>query len=359
MKTVSSSPHVHSSADSHKIMYVVVAALLPAALWGVFVFGLHALLVLLVSIASAVLVEFLLGTVSKEMTIQDGSALLTGLLVGMNMPPSVPLYVPVIASAFAIAVVKWTFGGLGCNWMNPALAGRVFVFFSFTTQMSATFRLPSTLIKSALSSTTPIDALSSATPLSVMKTAISEGAAGTASSLLEGAKMSSTAFARGLCPNNPYMVDAFLGNVSGCIGEVSALLLIVGGIFLIAKKVITWHIPVVYLGSFAILNWVFGGIPGGQGLFAGGILLPLFTGGLMLGAFFMATDFVTSPLTIKGQIIYAVGCGFFTFLIRNFGSLPEGTSLAIILMNILTPTIDRYCIPKKFGYVKPVKEGAN
>ena len=350
MRVVSSSPHVHAAMDIRKSMIYVVIALLPSALWGVWAFGLRALLVLAVSIVSAILAEFLLGFVSKERTINDCSALVTGLLVGMNMSPSIPLYIPILASFFAIVVVKWTFGGLGCNWMNPALAGRVFVFFSFTSAMS-TFSSPRALA---------VDTFSMATPLSSAKTAISSGVQHlNYEGLLSQAGMSSSSFATTisrLTGISPYTVDAFVGNIPGCIGEVSALLLIVGGLFLIFTKVITWHIPLVYLSSFALLSWIFGGVSAGNGLFHGEILMPLFTGGLMLGAFFMATDWVTTPNTIKGQVIFALGCGFFTFLIRYFGSLPEGVSLAIILMNILTPTIDRFVKPKKFGYVKVKKE---
>ncbi len=344
MKTVRTSPHIHGPLRTDKAMLFVVIALLPSALWGIWAFGLRALLVLCVSVAAAVLAEYLLGLVSKEFTLRDYSAVVTGLLVGMNMPPAVPLYIPVIASAFAIAVVKWTFGGLGCNWMNPALAGRVFVFFSFTSQMSS-FTLPRWMM---------IDTVSSATPLSQMKAAVSAGAAGNSTELLTGT-IPSTDFALSVADKlgiSPYAVDAALGNVGGCIGEVSALLLLAGGIFLIATKIITWRIPVIYIGSFAVLSWVFGGIPYGLGAFHGEILLPVFSGGLMLGAFFMATDWVTTPTTPKGEVIFALGCGFFTFLIRYFGSLPEGVSLAIIMMNIITPTIDRFVRVKPFGYVR-------
>ena len=340
MNTVRTSPHIHGPLRTDKAMLLVIAALAPSALWGVWAFGLRALLVLAVSIAASLLTEYLLGLVSKEFTLRDYSAAVTGLLVGMNMPPEIPLYIPVIASAFAIAVVKWTFGGLGCNWMNPALAGRVFVFFSFTSQMSS-FTLPRWL---------QLDAVSSATPLSAMKTAVTAGAAGRSTDLLAGT-IPNTDFAVAVADKlgiSPYAVDAFFGNVGGCIGEVSSLLLLAGGIFLIATHIITWRIPVIYIGSFAILSWVFGGIPYGLGAFSGEILVPVFSGGLMLGAFFMATDWVTTPTTPKGEIIFAAGCGFFTFLIRYFGSLPVGVSLAIILMNIITPTIDRFVKVKPF-----------
>ena len=189
-----------------------------------------------------------------------------------------------------------------------------------------------------------------------MKTAMSGGAAGRSTDLLT---LPVTDFAQNIADKlgiSPYAVDAFFGNVGGCIGEVSALLLILGGIFLLCMKIITWRIPVIYIGSFALLSWMFGGVPYGLGVFHGEILLPVFSGGLMLGAFFMATDWVTTPTTPKGEIIFAIGCGFFTFLIRYFGSLPEGVSLAIILMNIVTPTIERFVKTKHFGYVKPEKK---
>jgi len=360
---VSSSPHIHSKNRTDKAMLYVILALLPATFWGVYVFGLHALLVVLVSIGASVLSEYLLGLVSKEFTLPDLSAIVTGLLVGMNMPPEINILIPMLASFFAIAVAKWTFGGLGANWMNPALAGRVFVFFSFTSQMSS-FSLPRTLLKSASSlsasgmtnSIVP-DVFSGATPLSVLKTGLSMGAGSDQFSMLSGRPITDFALKIGSCLNiDPYAVDAFFGNCAGCIGEVSALLLILGGIFLLIMKVINWRIPVFYIGSFSILVWVFGGIPYGNGLFSGEILLPVFSGGLMLGAFFMATDWVTTPTTPKGEIVFALGCGFFTFLFRYFGSLPEGVSLAILLMNIVTPTIDRYIKTRKFGYVKPIKE---
>ena len=214
-------------------------------------------------------------------------------------------------------------------------------------------------VSTFISEYSAVDTVSGATMLSAAKTALVGGASGSIDSRLSGANVPVTPMAASLSEKtglSPYTIDAFFGNQAGCIGEVSALLLIVGGIFLISAGIITWHIPVVYIGSFALLAWIFGGIPADMGLFHGEILTPLFTGGLMLGAFFMATDWVTTPTTIKGQVIFAAGCGFLTFLFRYFGSLPEGTSLAIILMNIVTPTIDRYIRPKKFGYVKPVKE---
>ncbi|MGP1508850.1 MAG: RnfABCDGE type electron transport complex subunit D [Sphaerochaeta sp.] len=344
MRRVSSSPHFHSGASTANIMYSVAAAMAPSCIWGIYVFGLRALAVLSVSIVFAMLTEYLLGLVSREKTLWDGSALVTGMLVGMNMSPSIPLFIPATASVFAIAVAKWSFGGLGANWANPAIAGRVFVFFSFTASMSS-FKLPGTLA---------LDAVSTATPLSLVKTAISAGesAGQTSLQILSGSGYPVTELAQKIqhaTGISAYNVDAFLGNIPGCIGEVSKLLLLIGGIYLLCRKIITWHIPASFLASYAILTWIFGGLPNGLGFFHGEVLSNLLRGGLILGIFFMATDMVTSPVTPKGMLIFGIGCGFFTFLFRSFGSLPESTSVAILLMNIVTPTIDRFCKPKLFG----------
>jgi electron transport complex protein RnfD len=343
-------------------MWDVSIALTPATLWGVYVFGLRALAIVLVSIATAVLVEYLLNRLSKESTIADGSAFLTGLLVGMNMPADAAFAVPVIASAFAIFVVKWTFGGLGSNWINPALAGRVFVFFSFTGLMN-TYRMPKTLGQ--------IDSLGSATMLTEMKLSIGEGTVSglTSAGVLAENGYPFTQFAASVSSwfqntlgigLSPYTIDAFFGNMAGCIGEVSAFLLILGAVYLFIKKIITWQTPVSFLVTFSLFAWIFGGFRNGLGLFQGDFVLQLFSGGMILGAFFMATDMVTSPTTSKGMVIFGTGIGFFTFLFRYFGSLPEAVSLAIILMNIFVPTIERYILPKRFGEIikEPKKKEA-
>ncbi len=356
--TVSTSPHVHSRQNTASIMWTVSLALAPASLWGIYCYGPRALLVLLVSIATTILAELLADKLTGQpSTLWDGSAFLSGLLVGLNMSPNIPLYVPIIAGLFAMLVAKWSFGGLGANWANPAIAGRVFVFFGFTSAMSS-FRLPSSLEKVLL--TKPgLDAMGSATPLTFLKSAWTEGAS---VDVLKNASYPFTQFAGKVGEAlhvSPYAVDAFVGNIAGTIGEGSALLLILGGIYLLCKKIITWHIPVVYLAAFALLNWLFGGFAHGQGFAKGEVLLPLCTGGLFLGAIFMATDYVTTPSTHKGEIIFAFGCALFTFLFRNFGSMPEAVSVSILMMNILTPTIDRYVKNRKFGYVKPQKKGGN
>ncbi|PIE05197.1 MAG: Na+-transporting NADH:ubiquinone oxidoreductase subunit D [Spirochaetales bacterium] len=297
---ISSSPQIHARGSTRSVMWWVIAALIPAGVWSVVLFGLRPLLVILTATAAAVACEALLNALFKRpQTIGDLSAVVTGLLIAYNMPPHVPLFVPAAASVFAIAVVKWSFGGLGANWMNPALAGRVFVFFSWGKAMTQwTFpRVPGAA-----------DAVSGPTPLGSI--------------------------------------------IPGSLGEMSALLLIAGGLFLVILRIVDWEIPLAYLGSFAFLIWLFDGMQYGSGAFSGDVVFHLCSGGLMLGAWFMATDMVTTPLTRRGRLIFGLGCGFFTFVIRRFGNLPEGVSLAIIFMNILTPLIDRHVTPKRYGVSK-------
>ncbi len=352
---ITSSPQFHDAASTPRIMWSVTACLIPASAWGVYVFGWYALAVLLVSTAAAVITEAVIARVMNRRTLFDGSAVLTGLLIGMNMPPEIPFHVPIVASVFAIAVVKWTFGGLGNNWMNPALAGRVFVFFSWTGEMT-TWKMPLTL---------PVaDGTSGATILGAVKSGVVQTGndIGLPTSYLSridyprsGVDTSVTSWLNdnvleglGISLPNGY-VDPFLGNIPGCIGEVSALLLMLGAVYLFAKKIITWEIPAAYFLSFAVLTWIFGGTVYGTGFFTGDVLLHILAGGFMLGLFFMATDMVTSPMTTPGMLIYGAGAGLLTFLIRFYGSFPEGVSLAIILMNIFTPIINRYTRPAIYG----------
>jgi electron transport complex protein RnfD len=320
-------------------MWSVAACLLPAAVWGVLLFGINALYILLASITASVLTELLITSLQKKYTLFDGSAFLTGLLIGFNMPPYVPAFIPIVASIFAIAIVKHTFGGLGRNWMNPALAGRVFVMFSWTNQMT-TWTPPGdlALIKflggtsyshlTARLGSPVADIVSGATPLAM----------GADNFLTVGTYW-----------------DLLLGNKAGCIGEVSVLLLLIGAVYLFFKKIITWETPVAYLATFSLLIYIFGGTKGGGDFFTGNPLFHLLTGGIVLGAFYMATDLVTSPLTFKGRLLFGAGAGFFTFLIRTYGGLPEGVSLAIILMNITVPLIDRYTKTKVFGSLRLAK----
>ncbi len=348
---VESSPQIRHRDSTSSIMWQVSIALMPAGIWGIWVFGIRSLLVIAVSIASAVGFEYLAARSMKRSTVSDGSAFLTGLLIGYNMPPLVPLFIPVAASAFAILVVKWAFGGLGANWMNPALAGRVFVFFSWTSGMNA-WKLPRT-IQAA-------DGVSSATVLGSLKTLLMDfsGEASSAVGMLRYHEYPASAIGQQISSwfdrvmqmrISAYTVDLAVGNVPGSIGEVSAVLLIIGGIYLLAKNIITWEIPVTYILSFALLIWAFDGLRFGQGLFSGDAAFHVLSGGLMLGALFMATDMVTSPVTRKGMIVYGIGAGMLTFLIRVYGSLPEGVSMAIIIMNIFVPMINRYMQPKVYG----------
>jgi electron transport complex protein RnfD len=353
---ITTSPHLHEGSATGRIMVSVIICLLPAGVWGVLIFGIYSLYVLLASVAASVLTEFLVARLLGKFTLGDWSAVLTGLLVGYNMPPSVPLYIPVIASAFAIAVVKMTFGGLGRNWMNPALAGRVFVTFSWTGFMT-TWKAPLNW---------GADATTSASVLGFVKSGLMDyqgTARGPVALLAEAGYPTSGIGTAGrggaaalfepiarLLPDG--YGDLFIGNIPGCIGEISALLLLLGSIYLFVKKIITWEIPVAYLGTFGLLVWIFAGRSFGAGFFSGDVLFHLFAGGLMLGALYMATDMVSSPLTRKGMLIFGVGVGFLTFLIRIYGSYPEGVSLAIIIMNMFVPMINRATMPVRFGYVK-------
>ena len=304
---VSISPHVRSPESVSRIMWFVALSLIPAGIAGVFIFGIRALGVIVLGIISAVATEVIIQRMFKrEIIVYDGSAVLTGLLLAYNLPPHVPFWIPVIGSFFAIAIGKQVFGGLGQNIFNPALAGRVFLMASWPKYMT-TFTKPL------------YDAVTSATPLALIK----EGR------LLE---------------NLSYW-DLFLGKRGGCIGEVCILALIAGALFLLYKGYISWHIPVTYIATVGLLTCIFGT----KGLLSGDWLFHILTGGLILGAFFMATDYVTSPLTRKGQIIFGIGCGLITAIIRLWGGYPEGVSYAILMMNAATPIIDRYTKNRIYG----------
>ena len=304
--SVSSSPHVRSKDTVSRTMLDVVIALSPAALFGIFYFGFGALLTIVLCVGASVLTEWGYEKLMKQRsTIHDLSAVVTGLLLAMNLPSSSPWWMSVMGSVFAILIVKQLFGGLGQNFMNPALGARAFLLISFAGLMTDW----------------QVDAVSMATPLGIMK----EG----------GSAM-------------PSVMSAFLGTIPGSLGETSAVLLILGGVYLIYRKVISYRIPLVYIATTAIMVLLFG--PDGFDLNALGY--HLFSGGLMLGAFFMATDYSSSPTTAKGQIIMGVGAGVLTALIRLFGGYPEGVSFAILIMNLFVPLIDKYTLPKIFGEVK-------
>jgi len=303
---VSVSPHLHKDESVTKIMWMVVLSLVPTGIAGVFIFGLQAMGVIILGIASAILTEAIIQIITKrKISIFDGSAFLTGLLLAYNLPPKVPFWLPVVGAFFAIAIGKQVFGGLGQNIFNPALVGRVFLLASWPRCMT-TF-------------TKPFDAVTSATPLALIK--------------------------EGKAWENISYLDLFLGKRSGCIGEVCILALLIGAAFLLFRGYISWHTPITYILTVGIFTYVFAP----KGLFRGDWLFHILSGGLILGAFFMATDYVTSPLTRKGQIIFGVGCGLITAIIRLWGGYPEGVSYAILMMNAATPIIDRYTKSRVYG----------
>lgn len=304
---VSSSPHIGAKTKTRNIMLDVIIALIPALIASVVMFGPRTIVVICATVAACVLAEFICRKVMKrENTVGDLSAIVTGLLLAFNLPSGIPIWMAVLGGIIAIVVVKQMFGGLGQNFVNPALAARIILMVSFPTAMT-TWLAPMSW---------KADAVTTATPLALI-------AGGTTEEL-------------------PGYLDMFLGNRGGCLGETCVLALLIGGIYLVVRKVISPIIPVVYIAVVAIFSAILGQDP----------LMQILSGGLFLGAIFMATDYVTSPLTNKGKVIYAIGCGLLTVMIRSFGSLPEGVSFSIIIMNILTPHIEKLTTPKAFGMRK-------
>lgn len=309
---LSPSPHVHGSTSISKDMYLVIAALLLPTVGAVYFFGLYVLLMLATSVLAAILTEVVAKKMRRRPFFMDGSAIVTALLFVLVLPPRTPLWVVLVGSIFSIAIVKEAFGGLGYNIFNPALAGRAFVSVSFAGALSRWIAPTTSWLA---------DAVTTATPLG------------------EGFTTTLT---------KPELYKAlFFGNVAGCVGETSALLILIGGAILLGFGIIKWHIPVFYIATVFILSFIMGQDP----------IFHILAGGLMLGAFFMATDYVTSPLTTRGRIIFAVGAGVLVMLIRRFGNMPEGVNYSILLMNAFTPLIDRYTRPRSFGFVK-AKRGA-
>lgn len=296
-----SSPHIHSGESISRIMFSVAIALLLPTFAGIYFFGFRALGLVIVTSIAAILTEVIFQRLrNKPITISDGSALVTGMLLALNLPPGLPYWMAVVGAVVAISLGKQIYGGLGANPFNPALIGRVFLMITFTTPMTTWIN--------------PVDGTTGATPLALMK--------------MEGI---STDYVR-----------LFFGNVGGSLGETSAFLIIIGGLYLIYKGYVDWRIPASYLGSVAILSVILGQDP----------VFHLLSGGLMLGAFFMATDMVTTPLSRLGKMIFGIGAGFFTVLIRLYGGYPEGVSFSILLMNAFTPLINRFTVPKIYGEVK-------
>lgn len=308
---LSGSPHIKSGQSTSRIMLDVIIALIPACIAAVYFFGVGCIATMALCIASAVGCEAAIQYFTKRaVTISDLSAVVTGLLLALNLPPNVPWYLPVCGSAFAIIIVKQCFGGLGHNFMNPALAARCFLLISWPVAMT-TFVAPFA----------GVDAVASATPLGVLH----EG--GTAI---------------------PPIMDMFMGEIGGSMGETSALALLIGGVYLLVRRVISLRIPLAYMGTVALITLLTGKPEM--------ILFELFAGGLMLGAFFMATDYVSSPSSPKAQIVFGIGCGIITMIVRLWGGYPEGVSFSILFMNLLTPLLDKVLKPKVFGEVQKVNE---
>jgi len=312
---ISPSPHIHSGDSIRRNMYGVVIALIPAFLVSLYFFGLGALIVTAVSVISCVIIEYVIQKflMKKEPTIWDGSAIITGILLAFNLPSNLPVWIIILGALAAMGIGKLSFGGLGNNIFNPALVGRVFLLISFPAQMT-TWPVPEPL------SMHYTDAQTGATVLSLIK--------GTATAQL---------------PSN---TDMLIGNMGGSLGEVGAIALIIGLIFMLVRKIITWHIPVAVIGTVMIFTGIMYGI---DPTTYASPLVHLLSGGLLLGAIFMATDYVTSPMTKSGMLIYGAGIGILTTVIRLFGAYPEGMSFAILIMNAFTPLINNYMKPKHFG----------
>ena len=326
--TVSLSPHIKSGESVEKIMWTVVACLLPPLILSIFIFGLQTLIITAVSVGSCVAVEAISQKLlHRPVTIRDGSAVITGLLMAYIIPPGVPYWIPILGAVMAVYVAKHLLGGIGFNIFNPALIGRAFLMATFPVAMTSAWLPPIRDLSIFKYMGSGVDAVSMATPLYVLKHYGPEA-------LVE--KFGSMATIYG---------DFFLGWRPGCIGETSSFLLLLGGIFLIYKRYITWHIPVSVIASVAILTWAFGG----EKLFTGNPLLAILSGGVMLGAFFMATDYVTSPSRETAKIIFGAGIGALTVLIRIKGGYPEGVCYAILLMNPLVPALEGWFRPKRFA----------
>ena len=324
-----SNPHIRSNETTRSIMLDVIIAMLPALVWAVITFGLKALTLTAVSVIGCMFWEWLYRKLMKKpQSVGDLSAVVTGMLLAMTCPVTVPYWMIIIGDFFAIIVVKQLFGGIGKNFINPALGGRAFLVGSYAGVMT-TWINPA-IDKAPLMGSTA-DIVTAATPMAYLKTG--DVAALTA---------------------EYSVMDVFLGKIGGSLGEVSALLLIIGGVYLIWRKVINWQTPVAYIGTVAVLSFLFP--KAGSSL--EWMLYSIFGGGLMLGAFFMATDYATSPVTKKGQLIYGIGCGLFTVLIRYFGSYNEGVCYSIRVRNCCTALIDKYTKPTRFGVVKSDKKEA-
>ena len=315
---ISSSPHLHNSSSTSKIMKMVIIAMLPACAAGVYFFGLNALKVLVISTISCMAIEFVWNKIAgNSCSLKDSSAIVTGLLLGMNLSAGVPWWICFVGAILAMVIGKLVYGGLGQNPFNPSLVARVGLLIGFPSYMTTWVPTESTTIISC-ATVKVSDAVSCATPLAT---------------------------------NSASIYDLFIGNVAGCLGETSALAILIGGLFLMAFKIIKWHVPVAFIGSVAIITGLANMISPEQ--YQNGALYHILAGGVFLGAFFMATDMVTSPMTNSGAFIFGLGCGIITCVIRLWGSYPEGVSFSILIMNALVPLIDRYTAKKPFGFQPP------
>jgi len=350
---LSNPPHIRAPQSVPSIMWLVVISMLPALAYSVYLFGLKALFLIAVSTGTAMAAEVLYQlAMRKKITVGDGSAVITGLLLVMNVPPDAPLWMVAVGSAFAIVIAKQLFGGIGFNIFNPALAGRAFLLASWPVYMTTAwhrFSDTNILSRGIQNSSTiapeAFDAITGATPLAALKEA---------SKVITEMGVQADAFYNILL-SNQMLKSLAMGDIGGCLGETSALLLLAGALLLFYKRIITWHIPVTYAGTVAVFMAVYyyvNPVPGAEAVdlfIPRMVLFHLLSGGLVLGAFFMATDMVTSPVTKKGMILFGAGCGLITCLIRLWGGYPEGVSYSILLMNATVPLIDRVLKPKVFG----------
>jgi Na+-translocating ferredoxin:NAD+ oxidoreductase subunit D len=328
--TISGSPHVHTNDSIKKIMYSVVYAMLPAMLVSFYFFGLDAVRVMAISVISCILIEYIIQRflIKGDLTINDGSAVVTGVLLAFNVPTNLPTYIIIIGAVAAMGIGKMAFGGIGKNPFNPALVGRVFLLISFPAQMTS-WPKPQPNFPTQLA-----DVITGPTPLSILKEGV--GAGQTVQQIMSN-------------PEMPDYINLLIGYQGGSMGEMSALALLLGAVFMFFRKVITWHIPISYLASAMIFAAIFWWV---DPSYYANPLFHLVTGGLMLGIFYMATDMVSSPMSAKGQIIYGIGCGVLTMVIRFWGGYPEGVSFAILIMNAFAPLINKTFKPARFGVAK-------
>lgn len=356
---VSPAPHVHDKSTVKNVMWNVIIALIPALIFAVYAWGLRALILTLTGAITAVITEALIQKLRKvPVSVHDGSAFLTGMLLAYNIHVGAPIWLPIVGAIFAIGVGKQVFGGLGNNPVNPALLGRAFLLASWPTQMTSGWVAAKNSSMSGLNKLSNIatnlqelspkayELVTGATPLKVAQSLRDSSFVADINAQAGGLDLSGRIF--GSLTEMETLKSLFWGNIGGCIGEVSAFALLLGAAYLLYKNIIEWRIPLFYISTVFVLSFIFGGIPGS----GTSVMLPffhIFSGGLLLGAFFMATDYTTTPVTKNGRIIFGIGCGLLTIIIRLVGGYPEGVSYSILFMNVFTPLIDRMTLPKAFG----------